>query len=81
MENKKVNATQVALYVAIGLGVVGVVGGLMYSVKRLWYGKSNPVQEIKNESNNQAKEQESGTEMKTISKDEVFNENNLADDS
>ena len=48
MENKKTNATQVALYVTVGLGVIGVVGGLTYFARKLWFGKSNSVQEKTN---------------------------------
>lgn len=64
MENKKVNATQVALYVTVGLGVIGIVGGFTYYARKLWFGKSNPVQDNKDSENqsNQEKEKETSND-------------------
>ena len=74
MDKKKV-----ALFVAVGIGSISILGGITYFARKLWYGKSNSVQKIKTEleksEESEVLEQvplKNETEMKTISKYEAL---------
>ncbi len=71
MDKKKV-----ALFMAVGIGAISVLGGITYFARKLWYGKSNSVQQIKTELEVPLTKE---TEIKTISKYEA-SEQNLAID-
>lgn len=57
---------KVALFVAVGIKSINILGGITYSARKLWYGKSKESEVLKQVC------LKNETKMKTISKYEVL---------
>ena len=69
MDNKSINYKRVALYLAVGVGAISVLGGVTFLARKLWNRQKSPSTSTETSSDDKEdKVVETETEMKPLTK-------------